>query len=65
MASEAVCVSVPEVPVKVAVADPGAVPAAAVTVRRVVAAAEPGAGSKREATKASPSLLPVSPVIAT
>lgn len=44
MASEAVCVSVPEVPVKVAVADPGAVPAAADTLRTVVAAAEPGPG---------------------
>ncbi len=44
MASEAVCVSVPEVPVNVAVADPGAVPAAADTLRTVVAAADPGPG---------------------
>jgi hypothetical protein len=44
MASEAVCVSVPEVPVKVAVADPGVVPAAADTLRKVVAGADPGPG---------------------
>lgn len=44
MASETVCVSVPEVPVKVAVADPAAVPAGAYTLRTVIAGADPGPG---------------------
>ena len=44
MASVAVCVSVPEVAVKVTVADPAAVPAAADTVTRVIAGVTTGPG---------------------